>query len=195
MEAAPELRALEEQLGIAERDANALVEGLTEELGTWRATTVSWSVAHCLDHLATANRVYLEAMQPVARRAREQGKVRRRPALPGLAGRLFVRALEPPVRRIARMKSPRSIRPRAAPTLSDALACFIASQNEVRSFLHAYASLDLARIHFPNPFVPGIRFSLATGLHVITAHERRHLAQAWRVRQTAENSHLAKSWV
>jgi hypothetical protein len=31
--------------------------------------------------------------------------------------------------------------------------------------------------------VRGIRFSLATGLHVITAHERRHLWRGWRVRQ------------
>jgi hypothetical protein len=33
-----------------------------------------------------------------------------------------------------------------------------------------------------------VRFSLATGLHVIAAHERRHLWQAWRVRQAAERA-------
>jgi len=33
-----------------------------------------------------------------------------------------------------------------------------------------------------------VRFSLATGLHVISAHERRHLWQAWRVRQPAERA-------
>ena len=30
-----------------------------------------------------------------------------------------------------------------------------------------------------------IRFSLATGRHVIATHERRHLWQAWRVRRIA----------
>jgi hypothetical protein len=56
----------------------------------------------------------------------------------------------------------------------------------VRAFLIEYADLDLAAVRFPNPFVRGIRFSLATGLHVITAHQRRHLWQAWRVRRAAE---------
>jgi hypothetical protein len=41
-------------------------------------------------------------------------------------------------------------------------------------------------VRFPNPFVRGVRFSLATGLHVIAAHERRHLWQAWRARRAAE---------
>jgi hypothetical protein len=32
--------------------------------------------------------------------------------------------------------------------------------------------------------VPGVRFSLATGLHIIAAHDRRHLQQGWRVRRS-----------
>jgi len=64
----PELQRLEEQLYAAERDALDLAGGLTEELGRWRARPGSWSVAECLDHLATANRVYLDAMQPAALR-------------------------------------------------------------------------------------------------------------------------------
>jgi hypothetical protein len=56
----------------------------------------------------------------------------------------------------------------------------------VRVFLRENEELDLAKIGFRNPFVPVIRFSLATGLHVIPAHERRHLWQAWRVRRGAE---------
>jgi hypothetical protein len=41
-------------------------------------------------------------------------------------------------------------------------------------------------VRFPNPLVRGLRFSLATGLHVIAAHERRHLWQAWRIRRGME---------
>ncbi len=47
----------------------------------------------------------------------------------------------------------------------------------LRAFLRAHADLDLAAVRFPNPFLRGVRFSLATGLHVITAHKRRHLWQ------------------
>ena len=114
---------------------------------------MSWSVAECLDHLATANRVYLAAMRPSAERALRNGRRRRGSAQPGLIGGWFVE-----------------------------------SHDGIRAFLRTYADIDLSGVRFPNPFLRGVRFSLATGLHVLTAHERRHLWQAWRVRKAAERS-------
>ena len=178
-----EIRRLYDELEAAERDARALVAGLSEEQGGWRSEAGTWSVAECLDHLAVANRVYLAAMQPPAADARARGRLRRRPALPGIVGGWFVRSLEPPVKPLIRQRAPRIIRPRVAPSLSDAFNGFLQSQQSVRAFLAEYADIDLAGVTFPNPFVPGIRFSLATGLHVMPAHERRHLWQAWRVRK------------
>jgi hypothetical protein len=183
-----DIRDLHDQLDAAERDAEALVAGLSAEQGICQIEAGCWSVAECLDHLATANRVYLRAMQEPANRARARGRHRRRPARPGPVGGLFVSSLEPPPRWWSRRKAPRSIRPRAAPPLAEAFGSFVASQADVRAFLRAHADLDLASVRFPNPFVPGIRFSLATGLHVITAHERRHLWQAWRVRRAIERA-------
>jgi hypothetical protein len=180
-----ELSALESALDAAERDARALVDGLAEAAGTWRAAPGSWSVAECLDHLAVANTVYLDAMEPTAREARARGRLRRRPALPGPIGRWFVNSLEPQAG--LKLKAPGKIRPRSSPPLLEASAAFQASQDRVRVFLHANADLDLAGVRFPNPFIRGVRFSLATGLHVIPAHERRHLWQAWTVRRAAES--------
>jgi hypothetical protein len=182
-----DIRDLDDQLGAAGRDAEALVAGLAEE-GNRRPDAGSWSVAECLDHLATANRVYLRAMQQPAKRARSRGKLRRRPAKPGWVGRLFVGSFEPPPAWWSRRKAPPASRPREAPPLAEAFASFMASQADVRAFLREHADLDLASIRFPNPFVRGIRFSLATGLHVIAAHDRRHLWQAWRVRRAMEQA-------
>jgi hypothetical protein len=184
----PDIKNLNDQLDAAERDAQALVAGLAENRGAWRAETGSWSVAECLDHLAVTNRVYLLAMKEAAILARGQGRLRRGPAVPGLVGHWFVRTMEPPVKAPFRTKAPRIVEPRPAPRLADTFASFESSQEEVRAFLRAYADLDLAAVRFPNPFVLGVRFSLATGLHVITAHERRHLWQAWRVRRAAEGA-------
>ena len=181
-----ELQRLEEALDAAERDARALVVGLTEARGAWRAEPGSWSVAECLDHLATTNRVYLGAMQPPATRARRDGRRRRGPAQPGLVGGWFVRYLEPAVNVRFKSNAPRAIRPRMAPALADAMTAFLAAQDDVGTFLRTYADIDLRGVRFPNPFIHGVRFSLATGLHVIAAHERRHLWQAWRVRRAAE---------
>ena len=160
-----------------EQDAHVVVSGLSETQGTWRARPNSWSVAECLDHLATANRVYLAAMQPAAERAQAEGRGRRGPALPGVIGRWFVRSLEPPVKTIFRTKAPQKIRPRTSPPLDSAMEQFLASQREVVTFLRKFAAIDLAGVVFPNPFIRGVRFSLATGLHVLAAHERRHLCR------------------
>lgn len=181
-----ELRQLEQELDAAQNDAAALVQGLDAAAGAWRHEPDSWSIAECLDHLATANRVYLRAMQPAADRARQQGHLRRGPARPGVLGRMFIKWMEPPVRPRMRGKAPRLIRPRQQPPLENAYADFLAQQDQVRAFIDANGDIDLVGVTFPNPFVSGLRWSLATGLNVITSHERRHLWQAWNVRKAME---------
>jgi hypothetical protein len=162
-----------------------LTADLDESSGTWRPAPDAWSVAECLDHLATANRVYIDAMEIAARPA--AGSRRHGPAVPGLFGRWFVRTLEPPVKKIFVLRAPRLIRPRVSPPLADARSAFFDAETDVDRFIHQYAFIDLARTHFPNPFITGVRFSLATGLHVIAAHNRRHVWQARNVVAAMKN--------
>jgi DinB family protein len=178
-----DIQSLAGQLAANGREAAALVDGLAEELGARPPTPGAWSVAECLDHLATANRVYLGALRPAADRARRQGERRRGPAEPGLLGGWFVRSLEPPAKPLLKLRAPRKIRPRSGPPLAQAYADFQDAHRAAVSFLHDVADLDLAHVRFVNPFIRGVRFSLATGLHVIAAHERRHLWQARRARR------------
>lgn len=126
MDLALDIKDLHDQLDAAECDARALVEGLSEERGRWRSENGSWSIAECLDHLANANRVYLDAMKGPAVRARETGKFRREPAAPGFVGRWFVRTMEPPVKAFFRTKAQRTIEPRKALALATACASFTA---------------------------------------------------------------------
>ena len=178
----PELQKLLDELDAADRDAKAVAAGLDEQQGAWRPSPGAWSVAECLDHLAVANRVYLAPIAEAAAGGRAKGRMRRGPARPGIIGGWFANSLEPPVR--MKTKNPRVSTPRTSPPLADSLTAFLESQDRVRDFIRANADLDLAGIRFANPFVRGVRFSLATGLHVITAHDRRHLWQAWNVRRS-----------
>ena len=180
----PDVSSLRDALAANEQDAQRLIAGLSAADGSWQAAPGSWSVAQCLDHLAVGNRVYLAAMAPAAARARASGRQRRGPAKPGLFGGWFVRSLEPPVAR--KLRAPKKIVPRQSPLLTDAVAAFFESHRQVVEFLAANGDLDLAGVRFPNPFIRGLRFSLATGIHVLAAHERRHLWQAWNVRKAQE---------
>ena len=106
----PDLQDLADQLDAADREARALVVDLDDAQANWQPDGgASWSVAQCLDHLAVTNRTYVEAMEEALPRARGRGRVRRGPARPGILAALFVRSLEPPVRR--RTRNPRVIAP------------------------------------------------------------------------------------
>ncbi len=181
-----DLQALIDALDAADRDARKVVDGLDEVSGGWRPAPGAWSIAECLDHLATANRVYLAPMAMAAEQARAAGRLRRGPARPGVIGGMFAWSLEPPVR--LKTRNPRVSTPRISPPLADSLEAFLESQDKARAFIRASADLDLTGTRFVNPFVRGVRFSLATGLHVIAAHDRRHLWQAWNVRAALPSS-------
>src|SRR5690349_7609318 len=92
-----DLQRLADAMAACERDAAKIVAGLDATGGAWRPASGGWSVAECVDHIATSNRVYVDAMRPSADKARERGRLRRGPARPGLLGGWFVKSLEPPV--------------------------------------------------------------------------------------------------
>lgn len=180
-----DIAALDDQFEAVARDYAALVDGLDERSGTWRPDPSAWSVAECLDHLATANRAYLDEMRPAAAAARAAGRMRRGPATPGFFGRLFAYSLDAPPKSWSKSKAPKLIAPGPSPSLAAASAAFAASHEDARRFLRENADLDLAGITYVNPLARRLRPSLATGFHVLAAHERRHLWQAWNVRRAA----------
>ena len=136
----PALAALEAAFDAVERDTRALLAGVSETLGRWQPAPGAWSVAECLDHLATANRVYLRAMEPVSEQALADGRARRGPVRPGLVGGWFARWLEPPARPLLRTRAPRAIRPRVAPPLDDAAAQLCVASRRARLPWHAPAA-------------------------------------------------------
>ena len=161
--------------------AEELVRNLEEdEPFNWRPDEKSWSVAQCLDHLNAASRAYLPPMRAAVERVRRKGAPRRGPLHPGVLGRWFVATLEPPPKR--RLPAPKKIVPAARKGRSEVMAEWGRLQVEVKALLEEGAGLDLNGTRFVNPFLPLIRFSLATGFQVIEAHERRHLWQAARVK-------------
>ncbi|ABF41013.1 hypothetical protein Acid345_2012 [Candidatus Koribacter versatilis Ellin345] len=188
MALAAEIQDLFAQYDAAEVAARALVTEMNERVGTWRPSPDKWSVALCLDHIAATNRAYLEAMRAPLERSRVGGKLRRKPVLPGFFGRLFIKGVEPPVPKTLRIRAPKLIVPRPGVPLSEGIAQFLASQQEVCEVITKNADLDLASIHFRNPFIRGVSFTVASGLYIIVAHERRHLWQAGHIRDLAQQA-------
>jgi hypothetical protein len=186
-------RELSRQFDAIAQDAAKLVTGLDDPCGRWRVTPESWSVAQCLEHLAISNRVYLRPMQDAAREGQAPRRRRIGSAIPALLGHWFAKSLEPPAKALFKAKAPSAIRPSGASTVKEAFEDFMASHHQVTIFVSENADLDLDGVSFRNPFVRGLRFSVASGMHIIAAHDRRHLWQAWKNRRSAESAFSKES--
>lgn len=140
----------------------------------------AWSVGQCIDHLVRANRCYLDALEEAVRAAGAP-EMPEPPAMqPGRLGRWFLKTLEPPA--TLKVNAPKKIVPAARCPKQATLVAYAGEQQRLIALVRATARLDVNGIRFENPLASGLRvFNVATGLLVIPAHERRHLAQARRV--------------
>jgi hypothetical protein len=179
----PDLQRILDDINAADRAADVIAAACTEEQFHWRPRQgQGWSIGECLDHLATINVVYGDAIRRGIQNARARGWTRHAPAVPGFFGSLFVKSLEPPVTR--RLRAPANTRPGPAKSRDEILAAYHAAHDHVRSLVSDAAEIDANRACFVNPFLHVLRVRVSTGLQVIAAHDRRHLWQAEQVRQT-----------
>ena len=175
-----DLQRLLDDIDKADRAAEAMAARVTDEEFFWQPDQGRrWSIAQCLDHLATMNVVYGGAVRAGIDQARARGSVRRGPATPGFFGAKFAASMEPPVTR--KVKAPRQSVPNPGRSREEILRAYRTAHDEVRRMIKDAATIDATSAKFPNPFIPLIKVRVATGLHVIAAHDRRHLWQAEQV--------------
>lgn len=176
----PDLQKVLDEIDDADRAGAQIASELTDEQFHWQPDGgTRWSVALCLEHLTTSNEVYGSAMRQAVDTARQHNWTRRGPLAPGLFGRMFVRSLEPPVKR--RTRAPGKIKPASGHSREEILRRYHQAHELVRQTIRDSAAIDANRATFANPFIAFVRVKVATGLQVIAAHDRRHLWQARQV--------------
>jgi hypothetical protein len=169
------------ELDAADQRAIALAKPLTLRQLTWAPRPGAWSVGQCLDHLRIANEEYVAAMS-VSLTKGQHAVVQE--ITPGWFGRWFIRRFIAPSTKATRVRAPKKIRP-GVNIEQSVLERFLASNRSARDLVHRAGNYDVNRIRFSNPFIPGIRFTVGTGLEIISQHQQRHLLQAERVRESA----------
>lgn len=164
--------------------ARALASGLASSRMLWKPGEGVWSIAECLLHLNITGRLYLAPIDRSIEDARRLGLTGEGPFRHGWLGNWFVRAVGPDVR--ARFPAPRIFRP--PPPSGDTetiLKEFERLGRDLEQRLLGARGLHLARARVASPVMPLVRVSLGQAFAVVEAHERRHLAQAERVRASA----------
>jgi len=169
-----------DELDTTDRRANDLMRGLSPEQLNWKPTEDLWSVGQCLQHLYAANNVYLPA---IAKALDDRPRSSVQDINPGWFGRWFIRTYIEPSSHGKRARAPRKIAP-AQQIDPCVLDLFLRSNDVARDLVRRAGAYDINRIRFANPFIPLLRFTVGTGLEIVWRHQRRHLLQAERIKQT-----------
>jgi len=170
--------------------ADSLAERFSMKQLTWQppipgkdGTETGWSMLECLDHIAVATQVYLDAMEPAIGNANRAGAPAGVFRAAGAPSAWFIGTLEPPPSK--KVPAPGKIRPRPTLNPEGVLPQFQKAIDRVAMLVNSTAGKDLNAVRFRNPLVPLVRFTVSSGFVIIAAHARRHL---WQAEQVAKHS-------
>jgi hypothetical protein len=169
------------ELDAADACAIAVAKDLSVEQLNWHPRRGAWSIGQCLEHLSLSNEVYIE---PIADSLRAQPTGPVNEITPGWFARWFIRSYIEPTTQRMRGRAPQKAAPVAKRLDTSIVDRFIASNAVVRGVIARARDFDVNRVRFRNPYVPVIRFTIGTGLHIMARHNHRHLLQAKRVRES-----------
>jgi hypothetical protein len=148
----------------------------------WKPSAERWSIAQCFEHLMTSNKGYFPVIDSVLA-GKKSTFWENMPVLPGLAGKLLIKSLDPASTR--KLKAPKNFQPAQSEISGSIINDFIEQQARVVEKMKATEHLDLEKIVITSPALAAIKYSLMDGYRIIVVHEQRHFQQAKRVTEEA----------
>ena len=144
----------------------------------WKPSAERWSVAQCFDHLLSSNNGYFPPIEGVLAGTKPTFW-QRMPILPGLAGKLLIKSLDPKSSR--KIKAPAKFQPAQSDISASVIDNFVNQQARIVEKMKATEHLDLENIVITSPVAAAITYSLMDAYRIIVVHEQRHFEQAKRV--------------
>ena len=176
------ISSLSSGLDAVAADAQATFGALDARQLNWRPDATRWSVAQCLEHLLTANRLMVRASQDALDATHPRTIWQRLPLLPSLFGRMLIRSQAPQTTR--KFTASPLATPGASDIPADIVGRFVAQNAEIRRWLTQLEEPHAARVVMTSPFVAFITYSVLDGARLVLAHDHRHIEQARRVTQS-----------
>ena len=177
----PELEEYRLQFERIASEAEELTAGMTEARFNWRPAPDQWSIEECLAHLTAVGQVAVQAVEAAVDEARARGIMGTGPFEYPAWERFLLRETEPPVRHP--LPAPKRFVPLHGQPVTGVLPTFLHVQRQFTIQIERADGLDLRRVKVATPITRLLKWSLGTSLAQTAAHERRHMAQARRVRE------------
>jgi hypothetical protein len=177
----------------AEIEANlAQVESLANGLSigqfNWSPEPGKWSIGQNLAHLTTTNGPDVDSLRRGIEVGRAEGMTGKGPFYYSFFVRQFISSQEPPVKR--KFKAPKYFEPPAEVEPVSLVAEYRRISEELQRLAREADGLHLDCVKvdlsaFPPLLRSVIRMPLGARFELLTAHDRRHIAQAGEVRRNS----------
>lgn len=171
-----------DQIDAIKRDGEAVASGLGEAQFNWHPGKGRWSIADCLQHLNVGVTKALPAFDEAIAKGRSRGQLASGPFKYGWFSRMVAGSMEPPPK--FRMKTPAMLRVPMTATYraAELLPEFARVRDRLAERVRQADGLDLARVRTVSPINRLLRLPLGAYFQFMISHDRRHLWQAWQVR-------------
>jgi hypothetical protein len=179
--AVPEIELYRRQFEQIRQQASDVTAQLNEARFNWRPSPTEWSIEECLAHLTMVGQWELHAIEEAIDRGKQRGLTSQGPFEYGAIDRFVVHQTEPPVRNP--MPTSAHFVPLHGQPVTAVMPTFFHVQSQLLIQLERADGLDLRRVKVSTPISRLLKLSLGSMFAQIAAHERRHLDQAWRVRE------------
>jgi len=173
------LADVEAQLEEIVRDVRSAFGNMDGRQLNWKPDEAGWSIAQCLDHLLSANRLMLRSIDDGLNPAAPRTMWQRLPGLPALFGQALIRSQGPTVTR--KYKAPSDAQPALSDIGTDVVQRFAEQHQQMATLVESLDERRAARAIMRSPFVRFIMYSVLDGWRIIVAHDWRHIEQARRV--------------
>jgi DinB superfamily len=176
-----QLAELKQQFESCSASARALVGSVSPAAFQQRPANGGWSIAECLQHLTATTHLYL----PILESALPGAPAGRGPYKTDWRGRLLKWVLEPPYR--SKVKTLPSLEP-AIEDYQRVLPDFLAGQEQFVAAMEAWRGRAVDKVLITSPFNKMLRYNIYSLFNVVAAHQRHHLWQAQRVKDSIKGN-------
>ena len=149
------------------QQANDTFGQLTVSQLNWKPSPERWSVAQCFDHLLNTNKGYFPVIENVLA-GQKPTLWQRMPVLPGLAGNLLLRYVDPASTR--KIKAPKNFQPAQSDISGSIINDFVDQQGKIVEKMNSTRHLDLERVIISSPVAAPITYSLMDAYRIIVIH-------------------------
>jgi hypothetical protein len=175
------VRGCERAIAAIEAELTDLASALTEAQFQAPPRTGGWSVGHCIEHLVLTGNEFVAKWDAALKRARANGSPDNTSFRYPWWQRAVLKATEPPYR--LKTKTAQSFLPCSRRSMQETIHGFLSMHQEFAKRLEISQGVNTDTTKVQSPFASWVWYPLGFSFDFALAHERRHLWQAWQVRE------------